>query len=312
MIISYKNSGRERLDKFLAGRFSNYSRNYFQKLIENNQVIVNNKAVKANHILKMGDRIKIKFQKDLESINLQSANIKLDILFENDDLIVINKSAGLVVHPGAGNQNNTLVNALLNYYPNIRSATHDQSNVSLTRPGIVHRLDKDTTGVLIVAKNKKALDCFSKQIADRKTKKIYLAICFGWPKNDRGTITNYLGRNPKNRKLITDVGIERGREAISTYKVIKYFEKNGIKLSLIEFNIKTGRTHQIRYQAKFIGIPVFGDQIYGTKESILITKKLKIKRQLLHAKDIYITLPNYNKPSRFSAPMPSDFQNILE
>lgn len=312
MIISYKNNGGERLDKFLASRFSNYSRNYFQKLIENEKVIVNDKSVKTNHILKTGDRVKIEFKKDDEKINLTSANIKLDILFENDDLIVINKPAGLVVHPGAGNQNNTLVNALLNYYPNIRTATHDQTNVSKIRPGIVHRLDKDTTGVLMVAKNRSALKSISEQISNHKVKKIYLAICFGWPKNDNGTITSYLGRNPKNRKIISDVGIERGREAVSTYKLIKHFEKNRIKLSLIKFNIKTGRTHQIRYQAKSIGIPVLGDQIYGTKGSELAAKKLKIKRQLLHANEIYISLPNQNKLSHFSAPMPSDFKNILE
>lgn len=311
MIISYNNHGGERLDKFLKSRFSNCSRNYFQKLIEDNKVTVNDALVKSKYVLKKGDDIEIKHIKSTTNNMPLPADIKLNILFENNDLIVINKPANLIVHPGTGNQNNTLVNALLNYYPKIQSATHDQTNISIKRPGIVHRLDKNTTGVLIVAKNQTALKLISDQIACHKIKKIYLAICFGWPNNNKGTIRNYLGRNPKNRTQISDIGIKGGREAISDYKVKKYFEFNGIKISLIEFNIKTGRTHQIRYQAKSIGIPILGDLVYNTKESLLAAKILKIKRQLLHAKKIYFTLPGHNKLSRFSAPLPSDFRDLL-
>lgn len=312
MIISYKNKGGERLDKFLKSRFSNHSRNYFQKLIEDNKVTVNNTLVKPNYTLKAGDQIQIKFSKEVSGIKLSPADIKLDILFENNDLIAINKPAGMTVHPGAGDQDQTLVNALINYYPNIRFVTHDQTDVSKIRPGIVHRLDKDTTGIIVVAKNQHALKFISEQISLRKVKKIYLAICFEWPKLDSGTIISYLGRSPKNRKVISDIGIECGRKAVSSYKVKKYFKKNNIKLSLIEFDIKTGRTHQIRFQAKSIGTPILGDRVYNTKESVKAAKILMAKRQLLHAKEISFTLADSNKLCRLSAPIPPDFQNILE
>ena len=307
MIISYKNNGGERLDKFLAGRFLKYSRSYLQKLIENNSVSVNGDAVKSNQILKVGDRIEIKFDKQSKKIDLKPANIKLDILFENNDIIILNKPAGLVVHPAAGNYDNTLVNALLNHFPSIISARHDESDISKIRPGIVHRLDKDTSGVLIAAKNQRALRLISKQIKNRNVKKIYLALCFGWPRSEKGRITSYLGRHHKNRKVISDIGIEKGKEAVSNYRLIKKWEISGFKISLIEFNIKTGRTHQIRYQAKSIGIPLLGDFIYGTKDSILFSKKMKIRRQLLHAKEISFYLPGDNKLSHFSAPTPADF-----
>lgn len=311
MIISYKSNRGERLDKFLASRFLKYSRNYFQKLIENNNVLVNNKSIKSKYILKTGDRIKINFIKFDNEIKLRPFNLKLNIIFENDDVIVIDKPAGLTVHPGAGNQDRTLVNALLNYYPKIKSATHDLTNISKLRPGVIHRLDKDTSGVLIVAKNKNSLDFLSKQISSRRVKKIYLAICYGWPKNEQGAITSYLGRHPKNRKTMADVGIDKGKPARTSYKVIQYFEKDKITLSLIEFDIKTGRTHQIRYQAKSIGVPVLGDQIYKTKDSTQASKILKVERQLLHAKEISIRLPNNDNRTRFCAPLPTDFREIL-
>lgn len=314
MIISYKTDKRERLDKFLASRFLDYSRSYFQHLIESGDVLVNDKKVKSKFILKIGDRLKINFIKSDHPIDLKPANIPLDIIFENDDVIVINKQPGLVVHPAAGNTKNTLVNALINYYPKIKSAVIDKrSIISKARPGIVHRLDKDTSGALVVAKNSRSLRSISKQIKNQSVKKTYLALCFGWPKEERGSVVNFLGRHSKKRKVVTDIGIEKGKEAITDYKVLKFYKDNaGQKISLVEFNIKTGRTHQIRYQAKTLGIPVLGDNVYGTKESIKLSKNLGIMRQMLHAKEILIFLPDTTKISRFLAKLPLDFTKALK
>ena len=314
MILSYKNNGGERLDKFLAGRFLNYSRGYFQKLIKSGDILVDNQTVKPRYILKAGNKIKIHFIEQKKEIDLKPADIPLEVIFENDDVIVINKQPGLVVHPAAGNRDNTLVNALIQRNPEIKSAVVDKSSkISQMRPGIVHRLDKDTSGIILIAKNQRALFLLSEQIKNRNIKKIYRALCFGWPKNDKGQIINYLGRNPKKRKEVSDIGLKKGKEAISFYRIIKCFKdsKNN-KYSLIEFIIKTGRTHQIRYQSASINLPILGDVVYGSKQSINLSKSLGIKRQLLHAKEIELNLPNQKNKACFKTPLPKDFGSLID
>lgn len=303
----------ERIDSFLAKKFPEYSRNYFSGLISGGNILVNDKSVKSSYTLKKDDVIKVEFIEIKNDIDVLSENIPLDIIFENDDVIVLNKQPGIVVHPAAGNKTGTLINALLNHFPAIKDAVYDKkSEVSRIRPGLVHRLDKDTSGVMIVAKNAKAMNLLSRQIHSRSVKKSYLALCFGWPKNLSGELISYLGRHPKNRKHIADIGVEKGKEAISYYKVSQtFFDKNRNKFSLVEFNIKTGRTHQIRVQAANMGNPVMGDAVYGSKLSIKLSKELDISRQLLHAEKLSIILPGDEKQSVFIAPVPKDFEDIL-
>lgn len=303
----------ERVDSFLAKKFPEYSRNYFSNLIADKNVSVNSKSVKSSYKLKVGDQISVEFV-EKEANELKAEEIALDIIYEDDDVIVLNKKPGIVVHPAAGNASGTLVNALLNYFPAIKHAVYDEaSEVSKIRPGLVHRLDKDTSGVMIVAKNARAMHSLSRQIQNRSIKKVYWALCSGWPKNDEGNLVNYLGRHPKNRKLIADIGKEKGRESISYYKVLRYLKDDKEnKICLVEFDIKTGRTHQIRVQSAIMGNPVIGDKAYGSKQCLKISEELGATRQLLHAKSLSVSLPGDTKQSVFDAPLPEDFKNILD
>ena len=314
MKLSYQFETGERLDKFLKSRFSNYSRNYFQLLITTGNVLVNGQPQKAKYTLKKDDCIEINFLKSSLENKLRPADIDLEVIFENDDIVAINKQAGLVVHPAAGNPDGTLVNALLKKYPNISSAVFDKdSELSRSRPGIIHRLDKDTSGIILVAKNQRALVSLSKQIKNRTVRKIYWALCYGWPKEKQGRVTNYLGRNPKNRKTVTDLGPTLGKEAVSVFRVIKYFcDDQNNRYSIIEFNIKTGRTHQIRYQAAAMHLPIMGDMIYGSKNSIKASKLNHISRQMLHAKHIDFYLPGDDKITSLDAVIPDDMQSQID
>jgi len=331
-IIVKENEAGERLDIFLAMAFSEYSRSYFSKLIKEELVKVNNSSVKASYLITCGDKIEINFVEE-KSSDVLPEKIKLNIIYENDDVIVLNKQSGIVVHPAAGNKTGTLVNALLYHFPKIKEAVYQKENeISRQRPGLVHRLDKDTSGVMIVAKNSRAMHSLSRQIqsvstpvspmasqggrpsldGNRTIKKIYWALCCGWPKEDSGKLVSYLGRHPKNRKLIADIGEKKGKEAVSYYKVLHYFkDEHNNKISLIEFNIKTGRTHQIRVQISNLGCPVLGDNSYTNKSCLELSERLQIKRQLLHAKLLEITLPGDSKPSTFEAQLPEDFSNVL-
>lgn len=311
--LIFDHDGSQRIDQFLADKYMDYSRTYFQNLIESKDILVNGAPIKANYKLKNKDKIEINFIEKTSEYDLKPANIKLDIIFENDDVIVINKQPGIVVHPAAGNKENTLVNALVNYFPEIEKAVYDQdSEISRIRPGLVHRLDKDTSGVMIVAKNARAMHSLSRQIQNRNVVKKYVAICYGLPKNEKGTLTNFLGRHPKNRKLIAEVGESKGKIAISNYHFLKNFLHEKNSLSLIGFDIKTGRTHQIRVQAKMMGCSVLGDRVYGSRESIKYSDQHGISRQMLHAKELTITLPGEDKPSKFEAALPEDFDKVLK
>ncbi|MFA5927324.1 MAG: RluA family pseudouridine synthase [Patescibacteria group bacterium] len=299
-----------RIDLLLAKRFTQYSRSYFQKLITDTDVIVNDKIVKPSHLVKAGDKIDITLREIQSELEPQAENIPLDIIYEDVEVIVINKQPGIVVHPAAGNTSGTLVNALVGHFPAIKESVIDKtSTISKQRPGLVHRLDKDTSGVIIIAKTPRAMHSLARQIQNRTIQKIYWALCFGWPKNENGTIASYLGRHPKNRKVMADVGPEKGKEAVSNFRVIKYMEDaSGNRASLLEFDIKTGRTHQIRVHAKQIGNPVLGDPTYGSKTSIYLSHKLGITRQMLHAKSLSVCLPGNSQKTTFEAKIPLDFE----
>jgi len=303
----------DRVDQFLAKKFSGYSRNYFAKLISQENVLVSGKPVKAAYKLRVDDEVQVFIQEVRSNLTPQAEDIQIDIIFEDNDVIVVNKPAGMVVHPGAGNYSGTLVNALLSYIPAIKDAVLDpESKLSSFRPGIVHRLDKDTSGIMVVAKNARAMHSISRQIMHRDVKKLYFALCYGWPKEPEGELTNFIARNPKDRKKMAEVDKEKGKVAISKYRVDKYLKsKLGHKISLVEFNIITGRTHQIRLQSKLAGFPVLGDSVYGSRESQKCSATLSISRQMLHAKELSFTLPGENTASRFVADLPKDFEHTL-
>lgn len=312
LITIDSNEMGERVDKIISLRFPEYPRNYFLSLIREGKVSVNKKSIKPSYLLKVGDSVEIEFMKKKEIGEAKGEKIDLNIIYEDDDVLVINKQPGIVVHPAAGHAGGTLVNAIINHCPTIKDVVYDKTNaISLARPGLVHRLDKDTSGVIIVAKNDRSMRSLSKQIQNRDVKKTYYAICFGWPKNDSGHLVSYLGRHPKNRKHISNIGEGHGKEAISDYALVKQFETPYGKFSLIEFDIKTGRTHQIRVQASDMGNPVLGDDFYGNKPSNDLSIKLGIKRQLLHAIKLEIALPGDPKQTIFEAPLPKDFEIVL-
>lgn len=302
----------KRLDTVLAQIFPDYSRSYFANLIKKDQVQIDGKNQKPSYLVKAGEKIEVVFEERICPDHL-GEDIPLNIIYEDNDVIVLNKQPGITVHPGAGNPNGTIVNALINHFPQIKEAVVEKGNeVSEARPGIVHRLDKNTSGVMIVAKNDRAMHSLARQIQNRTITKIYYGLCFGWPKNEFGKLTNFLGRHPKNRQMVTEIGESKGKIAISDYKILKYFTYNNQKISLIEFNIHTGRTHQIRVQSKILGTPILGDAVYGNKDSIKLSDNLKIERQLLHAHQLNITLPGENKAREFIAPLPTDFTTTIE
>lgn len=311
-IITPEQSGK-RIDALLSTVFPDYSRSYFQKLIEENFIKINDKKIKPNYKAKEGDRVEIIFKETTRLSEPEAENIPLDILYEDKNIIVLNKQPGLVVHPAAGNTSGTLVNALIAHFPAITEAVYDNvSFVSRIRPGLVQRLDKDTSGVMVVAKNAKAMHSLAMQIQNRTIKKLYIALCFGWPKNEEGRVASYLGRHPQNRKIMANIGPDKGKEAITEYQVLEYLkDKKGNKLSLTQFYIKTGRTHQIRVHAASINHPIMGDSVYGNKLSTKLAEELGIKRQLLHSKRLTLYLPGHTTETTFEAPIPDDLKTAL-
>ena len=316
-ICFYDNDAAQRLDLYLLGFFPGCSRSFIQKTIDNGVVKVNDKTAKASHRLKKGDAISYNcfdfIDKHHLPDKLKPLDFKLDLVFEDDNVIIIDKPAGIAVHPSIGNEDNTLVNALINYNESILNVVHDHSSkLSSSRPGIVHRLDKDTSGIIMIAKNLASLKYLSAQIRNKKVKKTYRAICFGWPINSCDRLINYLGRSSQNRLMHTEVGSKKGRESIADYKVINCLKdiKNH-KFSYVEFDLITGRTHQIRAQSLLLGNPIIGDKLYHTKESFLLSSKLSAGRQMLHAYKLQLTLQGDSKPTEFSATTPKDFSKII-
>lgn len=280
-----------RLDQILTSRFSK-SRTYFQFLIEEGYVLLNGEKVKKRTKPKVNDEIEVHFIITPE-IDITPENIPLDILFEDEHLLVINKPAGMVVHPALGNWSSTFVNALLYHCKNL-------PNSETLRPGIVHRLDKDTSGVLVAAKTVEAQNGLIKQFASRDVYKEYLAICIGNP--GIGKVSTLIGRHPVHRKKMA-VLEEGGRLAITTFMPIS---TNG-NLSVVKALLETGRTHQIRVHLKYRNAPVLGDAIYGNPS---FNEKLGVERQLLHAHILRFVHPITEQVVEFKAPIPSDMKKF--
>jgi 23S rRNA pseudouridine1911/1915/1917 synthase len=287
----------ERLDKFLVELLQEFSRSRIQGLIADGFVDVNGRAAKkAGQTLESGFDVTVRIPPPMPT-DLIAENIPLDIVFENDDLIVVNKPAGMVVHPAAGHSSGTLVNAVLGYEPDIEGIGGEE------RPGVVHRLDKETSGLILLAKNERAHRWLQDQFRLRKVEKTYLALVDGKPPTLSGRVEAYIGRDPSHRKQMAIVSESRGREAISEYKTVESFAKH----TLLEFHPLTGRTHQIRLHCAFLGCPIVGDEVYGRKKPTV-----EINRHFLHAYRLKIILLGEKEPKAFEAPLPEELAAVLE
>ena len=277
-----------RLDTYIAKELD-ISRSKIKKLLDEEKILVNGKVEKASYKVVIGDNILVNDELDF-NIDIKGEDIPIDIIYENDDLLVINKASGMVVHPAPGNYSGTLVNALLGKY--------ELSNDKI-RPGIVHRLDKDTSGLMLVAKNDWAHDKLSKMIKEKSVKRVYLALVDGVINHDTGTIEAPIGRDPKDREkmMVTD---ENSKDARTNFKVLKRYKKH----TLIECILDTGRTHQIRVHMKYIGYPVTNDPLYGK----CFNKEFG---QMLHSKEIDFNNPRDNKRIHFEVEAPNEFYEIL-
>ena len=291
-IIEDKDQGK-RIDKYLSEAFQDKSRSFIQGLIEKDGIKVNNKIPKSNYKLKSLDEIEV-ILPEPEMLKVDAEEIPLDILYEDEDVIVVNKKQGMVVHPAPGNYNGTLVNALLYHCKDLSSIN------GVIRPGIVHRIDKDTSGVLVVAKNDESHNKLSEQLKDHSMKREYYALVEGRLKSEKGTIDKPLARNKRDRLKISVV--EGGRRAVTHYEVLERY--NGC--TLIKCVLETGRTHQIRVHMASIGFPLIGDPLYGFKK-----QKFKLNGQMLHAKTLGFIHPTKNKYVEFTTDLPEYFNVIL-
>ncbi|GLB46867.1 pseudouridine synthase [Philodulcilactobacillus myokoensis] len=281
-----------RLDKVISNQFPKLSRSRIKKLIDQNQILVNNQIEKPNYKVNNGDQIQVKLLEP-KKLNLKPEKIPLDIVYEDNDVIVVNKPQGMVVHPAPGHPDHTLVNALLYHTP--------LSNINGTfRPGIVHRIDKDTSGLLMVAKNNNAHQSLSKQLKDKSNIRSYIALVHGNIKENGGVIDAPLGRSKKNRKM--QAVVADGRQAVTHFKVLERFNR----YTLVKCRLETGRTHQIRVHMKYIGHPLVGDPLYGPRKTI------KGHGQFLHANTLGFKHPITNQEMLFHAPLPKIFQETLD
>ena len=283
-----------RLDVYLASE-TDYTRSRLKRLIDGGDILVNGEVCKCGRILKEGDFVTLTVPTDNAELP-KPKDIPLDVIFEDDDIIVVNKQQGLTVHPGAGNGDTTLVNALL-----WRGTSLSDVNGAY-RPGIVHRLDKYTSGVMVVAKNNVAHASLAKQFTERTVKKLYVAILDGNLKDDKGLLTTFIGRNPNDRKTMAVT--KEGRVAITEYKVLERFPRNCVA----EFVLHTGRTHQIRVHSKYLGAPVLGDKVYGSSDK----RYSSLEGQLLHSRSLTITHPKSGEKMTFTAAPPEEFTRVYD
>ncbi|MGZ4963854.1 MAG: RluA family pseudouridine synthase [Limisphaerales bacterium] len=292
----------ERLDTFLKTKFPAVSRGTLQRLMDEGHILVDGKKVKPNHTPRPGQTVSIHWPEPRPA-EAQPQDIPLDVLFEDKDFLVINKPAGLVVHPAAGHETDTLVNALLHHCAGKLSGIG-----GVARPGIVHRLDKDTSGCLVVAKNDEAHLALAEQFAGRSLEKTYHALLCGDLPNDNGEIQAAIARHPTHRKRMT--ARDDGREAHTSYKVIERLAH----VTYVETQIHTGRTHQIRVHFQHIGYPVVGDLVYGDRKNAKLSEVTgcKVTRQMLHASRIVLKHPRTKKQMKFEAPIPKDFNAALK
>ena len=286
----------ERLDKFLVGLLQEFSRSRIQALISEGFVDVNGRAAKkTGQTLESGFTVTVRIPPPAP-VDLVAEQIPLNILFEDEEVVVVNKPAGMVVHPAAGHSSGTLVHAMLGYAPDIEGIGGEQ------RPGIVHRLDKETSGLILLAKNERAHRWLQDQFRLRRVEKTYLALVDGKPPTPAGRVEAHIGRDPSHRKRMAIVPESRGREAISEYKTLESFRNH----TLLEFHPITGRTHQIRLHCAFLGCPIVGDKVYGRKKT-----SVDLDRHFLHAHRLKIMLPHEKTIRIFEAPLPEELDHVL-
>lgn len=291
--ISNEEQG-QRIDKYLSLMIEGKSRSFIQGLIDDKKVMANGKVIKSNYKLKNNDEITVEMPDPIE-LNVEPEEMDLDIIYEDDDVIVVNKPNGMVVHPAVGNKSKTLVNGLLYHSKNLSTINGE------FRPGIVHRIDAYTTGLLMVAKNDKAHKILAKELEEKKTTRKYIALVWGIINTDTGTIDAPIGRDINDRKkmAVTDIN---SKDAITHFKVIERYSN----ATLIELKLETGRTHQIRVHMNYIGYPVVNDPVYGRRKLIDNTG------QCLHAKTLGFIHPTTHEYMEFDSPLPSCFENILK
>lgn len=287
-----------RLDKYVASQLPDLSRTYLQQLITEGRLLVDGQVRRAAFKMTPGQVVTLSLP-PTEDFELEAQDIPLDIIFEDDDILLINKPAGMVVHPAPGHPRDTLVNAVLHHAPSI-------SIQGSNRPGIIHRLDKDTSGVMVIAKSNRAQMSLAKQWQERSVIKRYTTLVAGVVEEDSATIDAPIGRNTVNRQQMTTT--RSGREAITHFTVVERFEDT----TLLDVQIETGRTHQIRVHLAFIGFPVVGDALYGNKVSARIAERLGVQRQFLHASSLGIRVPSSNEHRTFDAPLPAEMAEVLE
>ncbi len=305
-----------RVDKFLLDRLPNTSRSKIQNYIKDGRVLVNDKVVKANQKIHPGDEVVVNMPFPVREIELIPQDLPVEIVYEDDTLVIVNKPSNMVVHPAYGNYSGTLMNALVYHFDNLPKRDDYE-----TRPGLVHRIDKHTTGILVVAKTEQALAHLSKQFFDRTSERTYYALVWGDLEEDKGTITGNIGRSQKNRKVFQvyedDEGY--GKHAVTHYEVIERFRY----VTLVQCKLETGRTHQIRVHFKHIGHPLFHDLEYGGDKILKGTTFSKYKQfiencfklidgQALHAKTLGITHPETNEFITFDSELPKGFKELLE
>lgn len=304
-----------RVDKFLMNFIENATRNKIQNAAKEGNIYVNGNPVKQNHKVKAGDEVKVLLSYPPYESQLIAENIELDIVYEDDALLVVNKPAGMVVHPGHGNYSGTLINGLIHHFEKLPL---NSSN----RPGLVHRIDKDTTGLLVVAKTEEAMTHLSKQFFNKTSQREYVALVWGRVEDDEGTIEGNIGRNPNNRMqnmVYTGEDADQGKPAVTHYKVIERFTY----VTLISCRLETGRTHQIRVHLKHIGHTLFNDERYGGDKVLKGTAFSKYKqfvencfkvlpRQALHAKTLGFEHPVTGEWMSFETPIPEDMLNCLD
>ena len=302
-----------RVDKFLMNLIENTTRNKIQQAAENGSILVNDVVVKSNYKVKAGDIVRLVLAHPTYEQLLTPENIPLDIVYEDDQLLVINKPAGMVVHPGHGNYSGTLVNALAYHFENLPLNSSE-------RPGLVHRIDKDTTGLLVVAKTEHAMAYLSKQFADKTSEREYIALVWGNIEEEEGTVEGNIGRHDTNRmRMAVHESDEKGKSAVTHYKVLERFGY----VTLVSCQLETGRTHQIRVHMKHIGHTLFNDERYGgdailkgttfTKYKQFVDNCFKVlPRQALHAKTLGFEHPITKEFLRFDTPIPQDLQECIE
>ncbi|WP_313164411.1 RluA family pseudouridine synthase [Sedimentibacter sp.] len=284
----------ERIDVYITGKFTEMSRSSVQKLIADGMITVNSKSIKANYKLKKDDEINITIPEP-EPLDIIAENIPIDIVYEDDDLAVINKPQGMVVHPAPGHYTKTLVNGLMYHLKNLSSIN------GVMRPGIVHRLDKNTSGMMLVAKNDKSHNFLAKCLKEHSINRIYYALVEGNIRDDNGVVDASLGRSEKDRKKRT-VTTKNSKNAITNYWVVERYGK----YTLLKLKLQTGRTHQIRVHMRYIGHPVVGDDIYGSK-----TNKFGLNGQLLHSKSVGFIHPSTGEYMEFDSELPEYFSEVL-